>query len=101
MPTPAIVQTLPYVLWTLLAALAIGSFAFTFATRQLADATPGYLRFGAVSAALLALLALGTDAGLTATAELAVRAAPTRAGHAARPGPDRLRRRWRSSMPSS
>jgi hypothetical protein len=58
MATPPIVQTLPYVAWILLAALAFGSFAFVVVTRQLSGATPGYLRFTAFSAALLAALTL-------------------------------------------
>lgn len=58
MATPPIVQTLPYVAWVLLATLAFGSLAFVVVTRQLSDATAGYLRFTAFSAALLAALTL-------------------------------------------
>ena len=73
-----IVQTLPYVAWILLVTLAFGTYAFAFITRQLTDATSGYLRFSAVSAALLALLALATDSGLDAAVspDLVVRPAP-------------------------
>jgi len=70
--TPAIVQTLPYVAWTLLVSLAFGAMVFVVLTRQASDATSGYLRFTAFAAGLLALLAWGIDGGLPAPADLAI-----------------------------
>lgn len=63
---PPIVQTLPYVAWMLLVSLSFGSFAFAVISRQLTDATIGYLRFTAASAALIGLLALFGDPGAPA-----------------------------------
>ena len=58
MPTvPPLVLALPFVAWILLATLAFGSFTFVVLTRALSDVTPGYVRFVAVTAAVLALLA--------------------------------------------
>src|SRR5688572_8485305 len=73
---PQAVQSLPYVAWVILTALAFGSFAFVVATRWLTDATSGYLRFTAVVAALLAFLAWLVDGGLIASQALVVRQAP-------------------------
>jgi len=72
---PQAVQSLPYVAWVLLVALAFGSFAFVALTRQLTDATPGYLRFTALCAGVLALLALLVDWGLPVPSDLAIHAA--------------------------
>jgi hypothetical protein len=70
---PPLVQTLPYVAWILLATLAFGSFAFVVVTRQLTDATPGYVRFTAFTAAVLAVLALfATPAGEALSGGLAI-----------------------------
>jgi hypothetical protein len=68
------VQSLPYVAWVLLTALAFGTFAFVIVTRQLTDATVGYVRFTAFCAGLLGLLALLTDWGLTPPTDLAIKA---------------------------
>jgi len=68
-----VVQTLPYVAWILLAALAFGSFAFVVLTRHLTDATRGYLGFTSVCAGLIAVLALVVDSGLPAPTDLAIR----------------------------
>src|SRR5687767_13583538 len=73
---PQAVQSLPYVAWVLLVALAFGSFAFVVLTRRLTDATPGYVRFTAFCSGLLALLALVTDWGLPAPANLVIHSAP-------------------------
>ena len=54
---PPIVQSLPYVVWILVATLAFGSFAFVVASRWRTDATRGYLGFTAFCAGLLAGLA--------------------------------------------
>ncbi|MEO8626043.1 MAG: hypothetical protein ABI452_05025, partial [Candidatus Limnocylindrales bacterium] len=71
---PQAVHSLPYVAWVLLVALAFGSFAFVVLTRQLTDATRGYLGFTAFCAGLLGLLALFTDWGLTPPADLVIQA---------------------------
>jgi hypothetical protein len=58
MPTvPPLVLALPYVAWILLASLAFGAFALVVVTRQLTDVSPGYARFTALTAAVLALIA--------------------------------------------
>ena len=58
-----LVQSFPYVAWILLAALAFGSFLFVVLTRQLTDASPGYVRFTAVMAAVLALVTRNREIG--------------------------------------
>ena len=73
---PQAVQSLPYVAWALLTALAFGSFLLVALTRARTDATPGYLRFTAFCAGLVALLGLLTDFGLTAPTDLIIRTAP-------------------------
>jgi len=72
---PQAVQSLPYVAWIILATLATGSFAFVVLTRQLTDATRGYLWFTAFCSGLLALLTLVTDWALTAPTNLAIQPA--------------------------
>jgi hypothetical protein len=69
---PQAVQSLPYVAWVLLTSLAFGSFAFVVVTRQLTDATRGYLGFTSVCAGLLALLAVLVDWGLPAPTDLVI-----------------------------
>ena len=83
MPQPQIVQSLPYVAWVILATLGFGSFALVVVTRQLTDATRGYLGFTSFCAALLAVLALAVDWGLPRPTDLAIQPAP--------PGLDTLR----------
>lgn len=73
---PQAVQSLPYVAWILLVALAFGSFAFVVLTRRITDATRGYLFFVSICSGLLALLAWATDSALGAPANLAIRPAP-------------------------
>jgi hypothetical protein len=73
---PQAVQSLPYVAWVLLAALAMGSFTFVVLTRQLTDATRGYLGFTAFCSGLLGLLTLATGWALPAPTDLIVRTAP-------------------------
>lgn len=77
MTVPPIVQTLPYVAWILLVALALGSYLFAAATAESAPPTRGYLRFVAGAAAILSLLAWFVDASLVAPEGLAVRVAPS------------------------
>lgn len=74
--SPAILQSLGYINWTVLLALALGSFAAVVGGRLLTDATRGYLGFTAVCAGLLGLLALVADLGLPDPAELSIVAAP-------------------------
>lgn len=76
MAMPQIVQSLPYVAWVMLAALAFGSFALVCLTRWLTDATRGYLGFTSICAAILALLALATDWGLPRPTDLVIQPAP-------------------------
>lgn len=73
---PQAVQSLPYVAWVLLVALSFGSFAFVVLTRQLTDATRGYLFFTSMCSGLLAVLAWATDSGLGAPANLIIGTAP-------------------------
>lgn len=73
---PQAVQSLPYVAWVLLVALAFGSFAFVGLTRRVTDATRGYLFFVSMCSGLLALLAWATDSALGAPANLVIRTAP-------------------------
>src|SRR4051794_21297071 len=51
--------------------------AFAVITRQLSDATTGYLRFVAGTAAVLAVLAANIDTGTVTTAQLALHQATT------------------------
>ena len=79
-PVPAdrIAESLAFINWTLLTALAAGSLAAVVAGRQLTEATKGYLGFTALSAAVFAVLAALADTGLPALSpELAVRADPS------------------------
>ena len=72
MTLPPIVQGLPYMVWVILVTLAVGSFAFVALTRQLSDATRGYLGFSAFLAATLAGLALAVDAALPPPGDLVI-----------------------------
>jgi len=63
-PAQQIASTLPLINWTVLAALAIGSFAVVVAARLLTPATKGFLSFTAACAAGFGLLAYLSDAGL-------------------------------------
>ncbi|HUR16276.1 MAG TPA: hypothetical protein VMZ33_03225 [Candidatus Limnocylindrales bacterium] len=77
MIVPPIVQTLPFVAWMLLVTLAFGTFLFGAVTAEAAPATRGYLRFTAITAAILALLAWVVDTSLPAPAgDLVLRQAP-------------------------
>jgi hypothetical protein len=75
MTLPPIVQGLPYMVWVILVTLAVGSFIFVALTRQLSDATRGYLGFSAFLAATLAGLALAVDGGLPPPGDLVIVAA--------------------------
>jgi len=76
-PAERIAESLAFINWTVLAAVAAGAFGAVVAGRFLTDATRGYLAFTAASAAVFALLAGAADAGLPAlSAQLAIRADP-------------------------
>jgi len=69
-------EALPYVNWVTLVALAVGAFYFVAITGWVTDATTGYLRFTAVSAAVVAALAFASDAALPTPTVLAIHDAP-------------------------
>ncbi|HEV8516527.1 MAG TPA: hypothetical protein VGQ47_02670 [Candidatus Limnocylindrales bacterium] len=71
-----IAGSLAYINWTVLFALALGSFGVVVLGRLMAGATRGYLAFTSGCAALLALLALLTDLSLPAPTGLAIEPAP-------------------------
>ena len=72
MPSQAIARSLAYINWTLLFALALGSFAALVVARQ-AGATRGYVVFTAVASIALALIALIADLALPDPTGLAIR----------------------------
>ena len=75
MPAERIAESLAFINWTVLTALAVGTYVAVVAGRFRTGATKGYLGFTAVSAAVFGLLAWLTDGGLPApSADLAVRA---------------------------
>jgi hypothetical protein len=74
-PQPQIVQSLPYVAWVILTALAVGTFAMVVLTRRWTAAARGYLGFTSFCAGLLALLALAADWGLPRPTELVIQPA--------------------------
>jgi hypothetical protein len=63
-PAQQIATTLPLINWTVLAALAIGSFAVVAVARLVTPATKGFLSFTAACAAGFGLLAYLSDTGL-------------------------------------
>jgi hypothetical protein len=71
--TQQIVQSLSYITWVFLGALALGSFALTWLLRQTTDATSGSLGFSTILASLLGLGWLATEWGLPPPSELAIR----------------------------
>jgi hypothetical protein len=76
-PIEQVAQSLGFINWTVLAALAVGSFAAVVAGRFLTAATKGYLGFTALSAAAFAALAHLSEGGLTtAGAQIAIIADP-------------------------
>ena len=72
MQTQQIVQSLSYITWVLLGALALGSFGLTWLLRQTTDATAGFLGFSGLLAGLIGLGWLAIDWGLPTPTELAV-----------------------------
>jgi len=76
-PLQTIAQSLAYINWTVLLALALGSFGVVVLCRLRTDATRGYLSFMTFTSALLGLLVLVSDFGLPAPDDLAIAAAPS------------------------
>src|SRR3990170_5228125 len=77
MPAEQIAENLAFINWTVLTALAVGSFAAVVLGRLRTDATRGYLGFTACCAVLLAFLAVLSDGALpTASAGTPVIADP-------------------------
>ena len=73
MPAERIAESLAFINWTVLAAVATGSFGAVVAARFLTEATRGYLAFTAFAAAAFGLLAVLADTGLPSSqASLAV-----------------------------
>jgi hypothetical protein len=66
-PAETIAQNLAFINWTVLAGLAIGSFAAVVVGRLLTEATRGYLAFTAACAVAFGLLALASDTALPTT----------------------------------
>lgn len=64
MPPERIAESLPYINWTVLTALGVGTFLFVVAARFRTDATRGYLAFTSFSAAVFAALAAASTGGL-------------------------------------
>lgn len=76
-PAERIAESLAFINWTVLTALAAGSFAAVVAGRFRTDATKGYLAFTAFSAAAFGLLAFLADGGVpTVSTALAIRSDP-------------------------
>jgi hypothetical protein len=73
----SIVEALSYINWTVLAALAVGSFGLAFFLRQVTDATNGYVGFTALCSAILGGLLLVADTGLREPLLLAIGHDPT------------------------
>jgi hypothetical protein len=76
MSTESIVEALAYINWSVLAALAFGTFALAYVLRLATDATAGYLGFTALCSSLLAGLLLVSDGSLPQPSILAIEAAP-------------------------
>ena len=72
METQQIIQSLSYVTWVLLAALALGSFVLIWVLAQTTDATSGFLGFSAILAAVIGLGWLMVEWGLPAPTELSI-----------------------------
>jgi hypothetical protein len=70
--TQQIIESLSYVTWVLLGSLALGSFALVWLLGQVTDATPGYLGFSGVLAAVIGLGWLAVEWGLPPPTELSI-----------------------------
>ena len=73
MPAEQIAPNLALVNWTVLAALAVGSFAVVVIARLRTGATKGYLAFTALCAAGFGVLAYLSDTGAAADRRAAPR----------------------------
>ena len=73
MSVTTLAEALPYVNWITLVTVAVGAFYFVAITGWVTDATSGYLRFTAISAAVVAALAFASDAALPIPTVLAIR----------------------------
>jgi len=73
--TQQIIQSLSYITWVLLGALALGSFALAWLLRQTTDATAGFLGFSGFLAGVLGIGWLATEWGLPPPTELAIESA--------------------------
>ena len=69
MPVERLGESLALINWTVLTALAVGTFLAVLAGRFLTAATSGYLAFTAISAGAFALLAWAADGGLPPAVE--------------------------------
>ncbi len=67
MPAQRIAENLAFINWTVLACLAIGSFAVVVLARWRTEATPGFLRFTTICAIVFGVLAWLSDGALPAT----------------------------------
>jgi hypothetical protein len=63
-PTEQIARSLAFINWTVLTGLAAGSFLAAEAARRRTEATPGFVRFTALAAAVFAILAAISDTAL-------------------------------------
>ena len=78
MPADRIYESLAFINWTVLTALATGTLVAVVAGRFRTEATKGYLAFTAFSGAVFAVLAALADTGLPAVSDaLAVRGDPS------------------------
>jgi hypothetical protein len=70
--TQQIIQSLSYVTWVLLGGLALGSFALTWLLGRTTDATPGFLGFSAILAAVIGFGWLLVEWGLPEPVDLEI-----------------------------
>jgi hypothetical protein len=66
-PAEQIAQNLAFINWTVLVAIAVGSFAAMLLIRRKSEATRGFLAFTAFCSVVFGLLALASDLALPAT----------------------------------
>lgn len=70
--TQQIIQSLSYVTWVLLGALALGSVALVWLLRQTTDATSGFIGLSGILAAIIGFGWLAVEWGLPLPSELAI-----------------------------
>ncbi len=71
MPAERIAENLAFINWTVLTAIAVGSFGAVALGRLRTEATRGYLAFTAVAAVILGILAILSDGGLPSSGSAA------------------------------